>query len=79
MFSNSFFKLDNLAAEENSVALLTGKSNFSVKPLPQASATKNTESENTDKEQDSKSKLKTKLGGKLKGGLAQIGKSKLRR
>ena len=28
LFSNSFFKLDNLAAEENSVALLTGKSNF---------------------------------------------------
>tara|TARA_B100001559_G_scaffold66219_1_gene53625 strand:- start:548 stop:1582 length:1035 start_codon:yes stop_codon:yes gene_type:complete len=79
LFSNSFFKLDNLAAEENSVALLTGKSNFSVKPLSKASATEDTESKNTDKEQDSKNKLTTKLGGKLKGGLAQIGKSKLRR
>ena len=79
LFSNSFFKLDNLAAEENSVALLTGKSNFSVKPLSKASTTEDTESKKTDKEQDSKNKLTPKLGGKLKGGLAQIGKSKLRR
>ena len=79
LFSNSFFKLDNLAAEENSVALLTGKSNFCVKPLPQASATLSEESENAEKDQEAKNKLKTKLGGKLKGGLAQIGKSKLRR
>ena len=79
LFSNSFFKLDNLAAEENSVALLTGKSNFSVKPLPQSSAKESEESKKSDNKQDSKNKLKTKLGGKLKGGLAQIGKSKLRR
>ncbi|MDP6332702.1 MAG: FecR domain-containing protein [SAR324 cluster bacterium] len=79
LFSNSFFKLDNLAAEENSVALLTGKSNFSVKPLPQASAKEIEESKKSDNKQDVKNKLKTKLGGKLKGGLAQIGKSKLRR
>ena len=79
LFSNSFFKLDNLAAEENSVALLTGKSNFSVKPLPQASAKEIEESKKSDNKQDAKNKLKTKLGGKLKGGLAQIGKSKLRR
>ena len=79
LFSNSFFKLDNLAAEENSVALLTGKSNFSVKPLPQASTKESEESKKSDNKQDAKNKLKTKLGGKLKGGLAQIGKSKLRR
>ena len=79
LFSNSFFKLDNLAAEENSVALLTGKSNFSVKPLPKASAKESEESKKSDNKQDAKNKLKTKLGGKLKGGLAQIGKSKLRR
>ena len=79
LFSNSFFKLDNLAAEENSVALLTGKSNFSVMPLPQASAKESEESKKSDNKQDAKNKLKTKLGGKLKGGLAQIGKSKLRR
>ena len=79
LFSNSFFKLDNLAAEENSVALLTGKSNFSVKPLSKASAKESEESKKSDNKQDAKNKLKTKLGGKLKGGLAQIGKSKLRR
>ena len=79
LFSNSFFKLDDLAAEENSVALLTGKSNFSVKPLPQATSTESAESENAEKGKDAKNKLKTKLGGKLKGGLALLGKSKLRR
>ena len=79
LFSNSFFKLDDLAAEENSVALLTGKSNFSVKPIPQASATESAESANSENGQDTKNKLKTKLDGKLKGSLAQLGKSKLRR
>jgi hypothetical protein len=79
LFSNSFFKLDDLAAEENSLALLTGKGNFSVKPLPQASATESAESANSENGQDTKNKLKTKLGGKLKGSLAQLGKRKLRR
>ncbi len=79
LFSNSFFKLDDLAAEENSLALLTGKGNFSVKPIPQASATESTESANSENGQDTKNKLKTKLGGKLKGSLAQLGKRKLRR
>ncbi len=79
LFSNSFFKLDDLAAEENSLALLTGKGNFSVKPLPQATATESAESANSENGQDTKNKLKTKLDGKLKGSLAQLGKSKLRR
>ena len=79
LFSNSFFKLDDLAAEENSMALLTGKGNFSVKPIPQASATESAESANSENGQDTKNKLKTKLDGKLKGSLAQLGKSKLRR
>ena len=79
LFSNSFFKLDDLAAEENSVALLTGKSNFSVKPLPQATSKESAESANSENGQDTKNKLKTKLDGKRKGSLAQLGKSKLRR
>ena len=79
LFSNSFFKLDDLAAEENSLALLTGKGNFSVKPLPQATATESAESANSENGQDTINKLKTKLDGKLKGSLAQLGKSKLRR
>ena len=79
LFSNSFFKLDDLAAEENSMALLTGKGNFSVKPIPQASATESAESANSENGQDTKNKLKTKLDGKRKGSLAQLGKSKLRR
>ena len=59
LFSNSFFKLDDLAAEENSMALLTGKGNFSVKPIPQASATESAESANSENGQDTKNKLKT--------------------
>ena len=77
LFSNSFFKLDDLAAEENSVALLTGKGNFSVKPLPQASVTESAEAENAEQGPASKNKLNSKLDGKLKGGLAQLGKGKL--
>ena len=79
LFSNSFFKLDDLAAEENSVALLTGKGNFSVKPLPQAPATESEESANVEKGQDANNKLKTKLGGKLKLGIAKLDKSKRRK
>jgi hypothetical protein len=77
LFANSFFKLDALAVEGNSVALLTGKGNFSVKPLPQASVTESAEAENEEQGQDSKNKLNSKLDGKLKGGLAQLGKGKL--
>ena len=77
LFANSFFKLDALAVEGNSVALLTGKGNFSVKPLPQASVTESAEAENAEQGQDTKNKLNSKLDGKLKGGLAQLGKGKL--
>ena len=34
LYSNSFFKLDDSSGEGNSVALLIGRLNFSVKPLP---------------------------------------------
>lgn len=77
LFANSFFKLDALAVEGNSVALLTGKGNFSVKPLPQASVTESAEAENAEQGPASKNKLNSKLDGKLKGGLAQLGKGKL--
>ena len=78
LFANSFFKLDALAVEGNSVALLTGKGNFSVKPLPQASVTESAEAvKNEEQGQDSKNKLNSKLDQKLKGGLAQLGKGKL--
>ena len=35
LYSNSFFKLDDSSDEGNSVALLIGRLNFSVKPLPE--------------------------------------------
>ena len=79
LFSHSFFILEDISDEGNSVALLIGKFNFSIKPLPESSGAEEAESENTEKEKDPEKKLKTKLGGKLKGSLAKLGKSKLRR
>jgi hypothetical protein len=79
LFSHSFFILEDISDEGNSVALLIGKFNFSIKPLPESSGAEEAESENTEKEKAPEKKLKTKLGGKLKGSLAKLGKSKLRR
>ena len=39
LFSNSFFELDDSSDEGNSVALLIGRLNFSVKPLPENART----------------------------------------
>ncbi len=78
LFSHSFFKLDELSEEANSVALLTGKSNFSVKPLPESSGGAEEVSENTEKKKVQENKLTAKLGGKLKGNLAKLVKTKLR-
>ena len=78
LFSHSFFKLDDLSEEENSVALLTGKGNFSVKVLAEPSGRAEEVSENTEKKKVPENKLQAKLGGKLKGSLAKLVKTKLR-
>ena len=79
LFSHSFFKLDDLSEEENSVALLTGKGNFSVKVLAESSGGAEEVSENTEKKKVPENKLQAKLGGNLKGSLAKLVKTKLRR
>ena len=79
LFSHSFFKLDDLSEEENSVALLTGKGNFSVKVLAEPSGRAEELSENTEKKKVPENKLQAKLGGNLKGSLAKLVKTKLRR
>jgi len=79
LFSHSFFKLDDLSEEENSVALLTGKGNFSVKVLAEPSGRAEEVSENTEKKKVPENKLQAKLGGNLKGSLAKLVKTKLRR
>jgi hypothetical protein len=79
LFSHSFFKLDDLSEEENSVALLTGKGNFSVKVLAEPSGRAEEVSENTEKKKVPENKLTAKLGGNLKGSLAKLVKTKLRR
>ena len=79
LFSHSFFKLDDLSEEANSVALLTGKGNFSVKVLAEPSGRAEEVSENTEKKKVPENKLQAKLGGNLKGSLAKLVKTKLRR
>tara|TARA_Y100001970_G_C14224901_1_gene854996 strand:+ start:1528 stop:2511 length:984 start_codon:yes stop_codon:yes gene_type:complete len=67
LFSNSFFKLEELAKEGNSVSLMTGKGNFKVKPIED---TKSEQVENdsiskTNKENKSVEKSKSKFSGQF--------------
>ena len=63
LFSHSFFKLDDLSEEENNVALLTGKSNFSVKPLPESSGNEKEVNQNKEMKKVPKNTLTAKSGG----------------
>ena len=76
LFSHSFFKLDDLSEEENSVALLTGKSNFSVKPLPESSGDEKEVNQNKEIKKVPENTLTAKLGGKLKGSLTKLVRTK---
>ena len=76
LFSQSFFKLDDLSDEENSVALLTGKSNFSVKPLPESSGDEKEVNQNKEMKKVPENTLTAKLGGKLKGNLTKLVRTK---
>ncbi len=78
LFSHSFFKLDDLSEEENSVALLTGKSNFSVKPLPESSGDEKEVNQNKEMKKVPENTLTAKLGGKLKGNLTKLVRTKQR-
>ncbi len=50
LYSNSFFRLDDSSSEGNSVALMIGKLNFSVKPISERKVTENFEADKTEKE-----------------------------
>ena len=76
LFSHSFFKLDDLSEEENSVALLTGKSNFSVKPLPESFGDEKEVNQNKEMKKVPENTLTAKLGGKLKGNLTKLVRTK---
>ena len=78
LFSHSFFKLDDLSEEENNVALLTGKSNFSVKPLPESSGDEKEVNQNKEMKKVPENTLTAKLGGKLKGNLTKLVRTKQR-
>ena len=78
LYSNSFFKLDESSGEGNSVALLIGKLNFSVKPLPETAGAEEDSSDKAKKETEQGEKSPGELAAKLKGKLAKLEKSKLR-
>lgn len=78
LFSHSFFKLDELSEEANNVALLTGKSNFSVKPLPESSGDEKEVNQNNETKKVPENTLTAKLGGKLKGNLTKLVRTKQR-
>ncbi len=78
LYSNSFFKMDDSSDEGNSVALLIGRLNFSVKPLSETSETEEGLAANTEKDKGKVEKNTGDLTAKLKGKLAKLEKSKLR-
>jgi len=77
LYSNSFFELDDTSDEGNSVALLIGRLNFSVKPLPETAGVEE-EGESAEKKTEQGEKLPGELAATLKGKLAKLEKSKLR-
>ncbi len=78
LYSNSFFKLDDSSDEGNSVALLIGRLNFSVKPLPENAGAEEEAADNAEKKTEQGEKRPGELAAKLKGKLAKLEKSKLR-
>ena len=78
LFSNSFFKLDDSSDEGNSVALLIGRLNFSVKPLSENSGAEEDSEDKAEKETEQGEDRPGDLGARLKGKLAKLEKSKLR-
>jgi len=78
LYSNSFFKLDDSSDEGNSVALLIGRLNFSVKPLPENAGAEEDSADNVEKKTEQGEKRTGELAAKLKGKVAKLEKSKLR-
>jgi hypothetical protein len=78
LFSNSFFKLDDSSDNGNSVALLIGRLNFSVKPLSETAGNEESSVDNSEKQTEQGEKGTGNLATKLRGKLAKLEKSKLR-
>ena len=78
LYSNSFFQLDDSSEVGNSVALLIGRLNFNVKPLPETAGAEDETADNAEKKTELGEKLPGELAATLKGKLAKLEKSKLR-
>ena len=78
LYSNSFFKMDDSSDEGNSVALLIGRLNFSVKPLPENAGAEEEVEDDAEKKTEQGEKRTGEFAAKLKGKLAKLEKSKLR-
>ena len=77
LYSNSFFQMDDSSEDGNSVALLIGRLNFSVKPLPKNIADEEDLAENSENEKSQGEKRPEDFASKLKGKLAKLEKTKL--
>ena len=77
LYSNSFFQLDDSSDEGNSVALLIGRLNFSVKPLLETAGAEEEAADNAEKKTEQGEKRTGELAAKLKGKLAKLEKSQL--
>jgi len=79
LYSNSFFELDDSSDEGNSLALLIGRLNFSVKPLPETAEDEEEMTDSAEKKTEQGEKKPGELAATVKGKLAKLEKSKLRR
>ena len=72
LYSNSFFKLDDSSDEGNSVALLIGRLNFSVKPLQENAGAEEEMADSAEKKTEQGEKKPGELVATVKGKLAKL-------
>ena len=72
LFSNSFFKLEDISDEGESVSLLTGKGNFNVKPILDSEG-----EEDSSDTKNKKNKLVEKKKANFSGQFEKLSKSKI--
>jgi len=77
LFSQSFFKLEELSNEADSVSLLTGKGNFNVKPLEDSLSEKNNSDEKSENLDNLKGQPAEDMGKKFKGSFEKLGETKI--
>ena len=77
LFSHSFFKLEDFSEETDSVSLLTGKGNFTVKPVDAASEKEKEGGESKGDLNNQKNESTKGLEEKFSGSFEKLGKTKI--